>query len=174
MDGGSQRSYLTQRTRNSLHLQTTNRRRLAIASFGAKRSDPQLCKVVRVSLRTREGEDKSVDVPHICEPLTTQPIDKCLDVYSHLSGLELADDPLDETREKDMLIGSDFYSEFVTGEVVRGTDGPIAINTTLGWMLSGPANLIGHQGFAVNLVTTHTLRVDDGVTNKTLDATLGT
>ena len=121
MDGGSQRSYLTQRARDSLHLQTTNQQRLAISSFGSKRADSQLCEVVRVSLGTREGKDKTIDlfvVPHICEPLTTQPIAKCLDFYPHLSGLELADDPLDEIHEIDMLIGSDFYWELVTGEVI--------------------------------------------------------
>ena len=56
-----------------------------------------------------------------------------------------------------MLIGSDFYWELVTGEVIRGTDGRIAINTALGWMLSGPADLTGPQGFTVNLITIHTL-----------------
>ena len=35
-------------------------------------------------------------------------------------------------------------------------------------MLSGPADLTGPQGTIVNFVTTHTLRVDDGVTNATL------
>ena len=58
-------------------------------------------------MQTRDGEDKNVDlfvVPHICEPLTTQPIHKCLGLYPQLSGLELADDPLDEAREIDMLI----------------------------------------------------------------------
>ena len=111
-------------------------------------------------------------VPHICEPLTIQPIGKCLELHPHISELDLADNPMDETCEIDMLIGSDFYWEFVTGEVVRGGEGPVAVNTTLGWMLSGPANLTGCRGSTVNLVTTHTLRVDDGVTNKMLDATM--
>jgi hypothetical protein len=71
-----------------------------------------------------------------------------------------------------MLIGSDFYWEFGTGEIVRGGDGPVAINTTLEWMLSGPADLTRHQGSTVNLITTHTLRVDDGVTNNMLDASM--
>ena len=175
MDSGSQRSYLTQRARDTLHLQTVARQRLAIAAFGSERAGPRLCEVVRVSVRTRAGEDKNIDpfvVPHICEALTAQPIDKCLEHYPHISGLDLADDPLDETREIDVLIGSDFYWEFVTGEVVRGVEGPVAINTTLGWMLSGPADLTGPQGTIVNFVTTHTLRVDDGVTNKMLDATM--
>ena len=175
MESGSQRSYLTQRARDTLHLQTVVRQRLAIAAFGSERTDPRLCEVVRVSVRTRAGEDKNIDlfvVPHICEPLTTQPIDKCLELYPHISGLDLGNDPLDETLEIDVLIGLDFYWEFVTGEVVRGVEGPVAINTTLGWMLSGPANLTKPQRTIVNFVTTHTLRVDGGVTNKMLDATM--
>ena len=51
-------------------------------------------------------------------------------------------------------------------------EGPVAINTMLGWMLSGPANLTGPQGTIVNFVTTHALQVDDGVTYKMLDATM--
>ena len=111
-------------------------------------------------MRTKIGEDKNIDlfvVPHICEPLTTQPIDKCLELCPHISGLDLANDSLDETREIDVLIGSDFYWEFVTGEVVRGIEGPVAINTMLGWMLSGPTDLTRPQGTIAHFVTTHTL-----------------
>ena len=79
-------------------------------------------------------------VPHICEPLSTQHIHKYLELYPHILRLDLADDPVDETREIDVLIGSDFYLEFVTGEVVQGEEDPVAINTTLGWMLSGPCS----------------------------------
>ena len=121
MDSGSQCSYLTQRAQDTLHLQTVARQRLAIAAFGSERTDPQLCEVIRVSVWTRAGEDKDIDlfvVPHICEPLTTQPIYKCLELYLHISGLDLADDPLDETLEIDVLMGSESNWEFVTGEVV--------------------------------------------------------
>ena len=46
----------------------------------------------------------------------------------------------------------------MTGEVIQSVDGPVAINTTLGWVLqSGPADLTGPRGYTVNLVTTHTL-----------------
>ena len=39
-------------------------------------------------------------------------------------------------------------------------------------MLSGPANLTRPQRTIVNFVTTHTFRVDGGVTNKIIDATM--
>jgi len=70
-----------------------------------------------------------------------------------------------------MLIGSDYYWEFMTGETVRGRDGPVAVNTTLGWVLSGPAETTGQRKSTVSLVTTHTLRAD-GITTQELDNTL--
>ena len=44
-----------------------------------------------------------------------------------------------------MLIGSDYYWEIMNGEVRRGTTGPVAINTKLGWVLSGPGPTL-HSG----------------------------
>ena len=71
-----------------------------------------------------------------------------------------------------MLIGSDLYWEFVTGETVHSEGGPVTINATLGWILSGPANLAGNQESPVHLVTSNTLQVDNGTTKKMLDTTL--
>lgn len=92
-------------------------------------------------------------------------------MYSHLTPLDLADVSEEETLEVDMLIGSDFYWEFVTGEIIRGPSGPVAVKTTLGWVLSGPAGMTGQHKSTVSLVTTHILRVE-GITNKELDTTL--
>jgi hypothetical protein len=64
-----------------------------------------------------------------------------------------------------MLIDSDFHWQFVTGEMIQGQSGPVAVGTTLGWVLSGPAEVTGQQRSTVSLLTTHTPRVD-GVTNK--------
>ena len=66
----------------------------------------------------------------------------------------------------------------MSGRVVRGEHGPTAIETKLGWVLSGPipeGTQVNRQ--QSNLVTTHVLKsavkpVD--VTNETLDGTLKT
>ena len=58
----------------------------------------------------------------------------------------------------DLLIGSDVYWEIVTGEVVRGDSGPVAINTKLGWILSGPVEL--SQITSVSLTTSHVMRIN--------------
>ena len=66
------------------------------------------------------------------------------------------------------LVGSDSYWNIVTGEILRGDNGPIAVNTRLGWVLSGPAELAGLT--TVNFVSTHALRIDS--TEEQIDATL--
>ncbi len=40
--------------------------------------------------------------------------------------------------EVDLLVGSDYYWELATGRICRGNDGPVAVETKLGWVLSGP------------------------------------
>ena len=38
----------------------------------------------------------------------------------------------------DLLIGSDFYWNFLAGEIRRGEVGSVAMKTKVGWVLSGP------------------------------------
>ena len=174
LDSGSQRSYLTQRVKEALELPVIGKQHLSIAAFGTKRREPRQCEVVHLVVRTKMGRNHELDlfiVPHICDPLTVQPVSTCTKIYGHLSQIDLADTSNEELREVDMLIGSDFYWDFMTGEVIRGLSGPVAVNTTLGWVLSGPAKLSGPLKPTVNLVTTHTLCADC-VTNEDLDTTL--
>ena len=48
-------------------------------------------------------------------------------------------DFVDNTQgmEVDLLIGLDFYFSFVTGRIRKGTHGPVAVETNLGWVLCG-------------------------------------
>ena len=73
--------------------------------------------------------------PAICSPLPTK-VDASS--YPHLQGLQLADCS-DSQDSINVLIGSDYYWDFVTNEIVRGDFGPTAINSKFGWLLSGPA-----------------------------------
>ena len=69
--------------------------------------------------------------------------------------LQLADNSGDGSPiEVDLLLGANYYWQLTTGEVRRGDDGPVAVGTKLGWVLSGPAPMADHS-----LLTTHTLRV---------------
>ena len=164
LDGGSQHSYISNRAKETLHLAPEDECQLAIAAFGSKRSGAQRCEVVRVGVQTHDGPDPTLTlltVPYICEPLSTQPISLCPEMYDHLSSLELADtSDGNKPMEVDILIGSDHYWRLMTGEIRRGPDGPVALHTRIGWVLSGPMTAANPDLSTVNLVTTHTLRID--------------
>ena len=65
------------------------------------------------------------------------------DRYSHLNGLWFSDVNLHKDRlEVDVLVGADHLWEFQNNHVIRGRhDEPVAIETKLGWVLSGPLKI---------------------------------
>ena len=76
-----------------------------------------------------------------------QPLSVCADRNGHLTDLDLAEQSdLADTLEVDMLIGSDSYWSVVTGRIICGADGPVAVETRIGWVLSGPLAISGHDG----------------------------
>jgi len=57
--------------------------------------------------------------------------------FTHLADRELADYPTEDYgSEVDLLIGNDFSWSFFTGDMKRGESGPVAMKTSLGWVLS--------------------------------------
>ena len=112
--------------------------KLNLNTFRESKFKKQSCDVVNLRLRKSEYDDpitiSALTFPVICSPLPT----KVSTNYVHLDGLELAHEPCSSESSIDLLIASDYYWNFVTGETKRGEDGPIAVNRNLGWLLSGP------------------------------------
>ena len=80
---------------------------------------------------------KALTFPTICSPMATR-VD--LKAYPHLQGLQLADSfSSTSDREIGLLIGADYYHEFVTGDIIKGSAGPVATSSKVGWLLSGNA-----------------------------------
>ena len=171
LDLGSQRSYITQRTARALSLEPEGIQKMSIFTFGSTRRSLCDCELVKVVMETLDGEIEMhlLTTPIICEPITTQPISLCANSYKHLSELRLADSSDGNSlMDVDLLVGSDYYWKLTTGRVSRGENGPVAVETRLGWVLSGPIPLVEQS---MNLMTTHTLRVDTHEESK-LDDTL--
>ena len=62
----------------------------------------------------------------------------------------------------DLLIGADFYWQFVTGITVRGQEpGPVALSTRLGYVLSGPVGIspLSAENSMVNFTEAHVLEI---------------
>ena len=71
-------------------------------------------------------------VPLICQPLQGQPVEQVVKDNNCFSGLRLADYCNEgETLDIDILVGSDYYWNLVTGHTIRGAQGPTAVHTKL-------------------------------------------
>ena len=140
MDNRSQRSYVTNSLSARLGLRPLKRERLTLNTFGSTNYNKKDCNLVQVRLQGKLGNDIEIlalGFPTICSPLQT-PV--AVSQYPHLQGLELADDNLLDHNSDciDVLIGSDHYWDIVTGNIIKGSDGPVAVSSNFGWLLSGP------------------------------------
>ena len=142
LDGGSQRSYISQRVKDALGVLPDHVEQVQIKTFGSDTTTRQTVEMVRVGILLRSGITIQLmlsTVPLICEPLSCQPIAYTKEKYKHLADLNLADySRVGDELQIDVLIGSDHYWQLVTGQVIHGQSGPTAIDTHLGWVLSGP------------------------------------
>ena len=63
---------------------------------------------MHIGIATRSGQDEVLELlidPHICEPLSAQPVDFCSKMFPHLAPLILADTHCSDTPlDVDMLI----------------------------------------------------------------------
>ena len=165
LDTGSQQSYTTKKVQDTLTLRPLRKRDMSVLTFGSSDQTSHDYDVVELGVQTKDGERKKMEfysVPLICQPLTSQPIDLCKERYRHLADIELADSDRQDNDQKEvnLLIGSGYYWLFVTGEMRRTGDGPVAINTKFGWVLSGNLPVDGQGVTSHNFLTTHVLRVE--------------
>ena len=142
-DSCSQKSYISSRLRNSLGLETVSKQSLLVKTFGNDSPKLMSSDLVQVSITATDGLELYVNafsVPIICSPISDQAVDLAVNTYPHLSGLSLADNSSSSNDvDIDILIGADFYWNFVSNESRRGEQpGPVALLTRLGWVLSGP------------------------------------
>jgi len=151
-DNGSQRSYVSSSVSSRLNLKPVKSENLRINTFGDANYQKQKCTVVKLCLQTRSHEELelfALNYPVICSPLPSK-----INVadYVHLEGLDFADD-FDNTESIDVLIGSDYYWDFVTGDSIKGEHGPTAVDSKFGWLLSGPTyDLSSSNVVASNLI----------------------
>ena len=180
LDSGSQRSYVTTTVKDKLRLPSERKQTISVKTFGSTEENTQSVDVVHLCITNEHGDDVQLSafvIPLICDPLQSQSIVHASVTHAHLRGLKLADYSTGEDDIMvDILVGSDQYWQLVSGKVVRGDDGPTAIQTTLGWVLSGPTNgAVQNDQQQNNLVTMHVLKTATkpvDITNESLDGSL--
>ena len=132
-DEGSQRSFILQDIAQKLGLQSHARESISLTSFGAEKPSYRTLDKATVSVQTITGHK----IPKSALPLPN-PMRMPLKQFTHLKGLHLAH-PITENEnfEISVLIGADHYWHFVEDRVIRG-NGPTAVQSKLGYLLSGP------------------------------------
>ena len=102
-------------------------------------------------------------VPHIWSELQGQDLNLVKENYPRLRDIEFADSLSDSGPMKiDLLVGSDYIFD---GSTTRGEEpvegGPVAVSTTVAWVLSGPVtNLPKERLSSIQFSWTHVLRFD--------------
>ena len=138
-DEGAQRSFVTETLAAQPGASPHHKESLAISSFGGSTSLNNQVSLVNFILETTEGDIKisALVVPKIAAPIQNF-VRSDLHNLPHLRGLTLAH-PVSsaEKFEISLLIGVDYYWEIVGNHVVRGR-GPTAMQSMLGYLLSGP------------------------------------
>ena len=138
-DEGAQRSFVTETLAAQLGASPHHKESLATSSFGGSTSLNNQVSLVNFILETTEGDIKisALVVPKIAAPIQNF-VRSDLHNLPHLRGLTLAH-PVSsaEKFEISLLIGVDYYWKIVGNHIVRGR-GPTAMQSKLGYLLSGP------------------------------------
>ena len=132
---------MTKKLKLQLNLEDIRTERIVIKVFGQADSKLKSVDVVRIKV-LGTNEDIIIEalvIPEICNSLTNQNSKFVIQGnYPHLQGLRFADFTNFETKNIDVLIGLDYYYNFILGNIRRrNTNEPVAIQSTLGWILSG-------------------------------------
>ena len=133
---------MTSAVLEKLRVTLIRQERLAINTFGGKGGkNSVLHDVAEVAIRCLDGFAITLEVivvPSVCPPVQNQHPVTAVAAHDSLSQISLADNS-DGSAHIDMLLGADIYWQVVTGEIIRTHNGPTAIATRIGWVLSGPS-----------------------------------
>ena len=158
-DAGSHRSFITTRAVKMTGVSIKGKEWIEISTFSQRTKDCGLRAVYELDVFPLQGGDgvkiEAYEVPTIAE-IGNQHIEIRKGEYPHLQGLWFSDVNLkDEVLGIDLLIGADYLWSFQKGRTIRGEAGePVAIETCLGLVLSGPMKGFRDDSqISVNLVS---------------------
>ncbi|RUA05998.1 MAG: hypothetical protein DSY43_03210 [Gammaproteobacteria bacterium] len=142
-DAGSHRSFVTSSTVKVIRPSVVRQEWLGISTLGQKCEKAEIRDVVKLEIRPVAGEKAIVIEAYVVPKISSiqnERAELARKQYGHLKGLYFSDVCKGQKElEVDILIGADFLWSFQRGRIIRGKpDEPVAVETELGWVLSGP------------------------------------
>ena len=162
LDPGSTKTYVSKRIVKQINLKPIGSKKMNVKTFGNAEGEVKVLEEYEFCIKNpKRGCNiymKGFAVPVICSPLTSQRVEIAEKIYPILKELDLSDVNKDNSNI-DLLIGADFYWTVMEGEIKRcNADGLTALNSKLGWVLSGPFDGKA-SSMTLNLMTDHVLNV---------------
>jgi len=153
-DSGSQRSFIRSTIVELLGGKSSEKQCLVLSGFGEEEPKEKCYNIHEIEVKSLKGNSsvkmKVTEVPIISKGTRNRYIEKVQSKYKHLEGLWFSDISEREHLEIDILVGADYLWEFQTGSIIRGELAePVAVETKLGYVLSGP--LKGMQKEPINV-----------------------
>ena len=142
-DAGSHRSFITSKAARRSQLAVIRQDWLGISTFGQRSMDTRLRDVVEIKVSPIESQKvipiEAYVVPEISS-IQNGHVELVKGEYPHLKDLWFSDVCVGlEELEIDILVGADYLWNFQKDCTIRGgIDEPVAVETELGWVLSGP------------------------------------
>ena len=163
-DEGAQCSFISLAMANELQITPVSTTDVAVASFGTTALTQQKLGTTMVEVETESGELIPLSVlivPSISAPIQNS-ISTSVRSMRHLRGLKLTQPVTSEGNFTiSLLIGTDYYWSFVQDHIVRG-QGPIAQQSKLGYLLSGPLpSAISEETSSALLQITSVITIDE-------------
>ncbi len=152
-DGGSQRSYITERLADTLGLERRSPKSLSVLTFGSEKPVILNTSTVEASISLKDGSVMPLRfdvVPQITGKLTrtNSEILNCYNLKENWPSImqNLADSLPEEgdstSASIEVLIGNDYYWEMITGERIEISKGLYFVKSSLGWIVTGRTNEI--------------------------------
>lgn len=142
LDCGSQRSYITTAMCEKLNLKPMYYQKLSLMTFGSTVAKEIETPVVNVKLKLK-NEEKPLEikcnvVPNVSGKIVRMPISQA-NIKLETMNYILADSfpEKEERSDINLLIGNDYYWDFILPEKVQLSCGLYMINSKFGWILTG-------------------------------------
>ena len=173
-DSGSQRSFLSSSVVSMCEdVEKKEKEWLMVSGFGEREAKEMYCYVHNLEVESIKGGERvkleATEVPLISRGLKNKHIERVQADYAHLRGLWFSDVSEREVLEVHLLIGSDYLWSFQMNNIVRGkSEEPVAIETKLGYVLSGPMKGVAKEELLANLCINEREEIKDSL-NKLWD-----
>ncbi|XP_074656840.1 uncharacterized protein LOC141910041 [Tubulanus polymorphus] len=161
-DDGAQRTFITSQLAKDLGLPITRKETVSISVFGSDKRSVHHLDLVTLNVRCNDScvVVKALVVPEITQPIS---VNTAFRDIPEFKSLQFADTVNSDKINVQVLIGSDFYYDFVTGHIVKSSVGPVAISSKLGYLVCGPVGIFADRPVAVMSVLTSAGKTPESV-----------